>query len=123
MNYASDMRKFGGLLVVAASLALAGCTSSAPEPQQSETPVQKVAQVSASVQDSMILELRPLLKTLQENDAELARQGYEACANLLFRSKDDYRESVLKQYESDMTLALDHLTVAAAAKKYICPAT
>lgn len=70
----------------------------------------------------MLLELKPVLTTLQGSDAELVREAYEACANLLFRSKDSYREAVLKEY-SDVAVAVDHLTVAAAAKKYICPAT
>lgn len=124
IHYDSDMGKFGGLIVgFSVAIALVGCSApSANEPSAEEAPIQQVAHVSAAVQDSMLTELRPLLKSLTASDAELTREAYEACANLLFRTKDSYREGVLKEYP-DITLALDHLTVAAAAKQYICPAT
>ncbi|WP_157731838.1 hypothetical protein [Arthrobacter sp. YN] len=119
------MGKIGGLTVsFATALVLAGCTAPVTEAAPAvEAEIQQVAQVSTAVQDAMLIELRPLLKTLKSSDAELTREAYEACANLLFRSKDSYREGVMNDYASDLTLALDHLTVAAAAKQYICPAT
>lgn len=69
----------------------------------------------------MLTELRPLLKTLKAEDSALIREGFEACGNLMLRDNDSYREAMLKQYEPDLALGLDHLTVAAAAKKYLCP--
>lgn len=78
-------------------------------------------QPASSVQGDMLAELRPLLKTLTASDSELMSEAYGACANLLFRDKDSYRESVLGKYAADVSLGLDHLAVAAAAKQYLCP--
>lgn len=77
-------------------------------------------QPAAAVQSDMLAELRPHLKVLDVSDGELVREAFGACANLLFRDKDSYREGVFADYP-DVTLALDHLTVAAAAKKHLCP--
>lgn len=72
-----------------------------------------------SVQGDMLTELRPLLTTLKASDSDLLSEAYGACVNLVFRDKDSYREGVMKGY-ADVNLALDHLTVAAAAKQYLC---
>lgn len=69
----------------------------------------------------MMSALRPLLKSLNATDSALTSEAFGACASLLFRDKDGYREALLNQYQSDVTLGLDHLTVAAAAKQYLCP--
>jgi hypothetical protein len=105
------MGKIGGLVAVAV-LGLTGCSSATTE---------RVANVqpAASVQSEMLAELRPLLKTLQASDADLISEGFGACMSLVFQSKDTYREGVLRQY-GDLDLALDHLTVAAAAKQHLC---
>lgn len=108
------MGKLGGIIFVSV-LALTGCAA----PTLEAEPVAAV-QPAMSAQSDMLAELRPLLKTLKASDSDLAREAFGACANLLFRDKDSYRESVMADY-SDMTLALDHLTVAAAAKKHLCP--
>lgn len=110
------MRKIGGL---AAVVVLIACTASAA-PAVVSQPAEAVAQVQpTSIQTDMLDELRPILTTLKADDTELIREAYAACANLLFRDKDSYREAVLKDYP-DVALAVDHLTVAAAAKKYLC---
>ncbi len=98
-----------------AVLALSGCA--APQAEQ----VERVANVQpvASTQGDMLTALRPLLTTLKASDADLIGEAYGACMSLVFQSKDAYREGVMKQYV-DVTLALDHLTVAAAAKQYLC---
>lgn len=96
-------------------LALTGCA--APAALEAE-PAANV-QPAASVQSAMLAELRPLLKTLQASDSDLMSAAFGVCANLIFRDKDSYREAVLSKYP-DITLALDHLTVAAAAKQYLC---
>jgi len=109
------MGKIGGL-AAAAIVALIACTASAAPAKVTES----VAHVQAlSVQSDMLIELRPILTTLKASDDELLREAYAACANLLFRDKDSYREAVLKDYP-DVAIAVDHLTVAAAAKKYLC---
>jgi hypothetical protein len=109
------MGKLGGIILVSV-LALTGCASAPP------APVERAAEVrpAVSVQSGMIAELRPALKSLNASDSELMTEAYRACITLLFRSKDSYRETALAQYQ-DMTLGLDHLTVAAAAKRYLCP--
>ena len=108
------MGKIGGLV---AAVVLVACTASAAPAQ---TVVEPVVQVQPlSVQTDMLAELLPVLTTLKASDDELLREAYAACANLLFRDKDSYREAVLKDYP-DVALAVDHLTVAAAAKKYLC---
>jgi hypothetical protein len=112
------MGKIGGY-AAAAIMALLACTASAA-PTTATEPAKAVAQIQrASVQSDMLDELRPYLTTLKASDAELMREAYAACANLLFRDKDEYREAVLKEYP-DVKLAVDHLTVAAAAKKHLC---
>lgn len=113
------MGKIGGL-AAAAAVALIACTASAA-PAQVMEPAAEVAHIQpASIQGDMLNELRPILTTLKADDAELLREAYAACANLLFRDKDSYREAVLKDYP-DVYLAVDHLSVAAAAKYYLCP--
>lgn len=113
------MGKIGGY-AAAAVVALLACTASAA-PAAIAEPSKAVAQIQrVSVQTDMLDELRPYLTTLKASDAELMREAYAACANLLFRDKDEYRAAVLKDYASDVNLAVDHLTVAAAAKKYLC---
>lgn len=98
---------------------LIACTASAA-PAVVSQPTEAVVQVQpTSIQTDMLDELRPILTTLKADDTELIREAYAACANLLFRDKDSYREAVLKDYP-DVHLAVDHLTVAAAAKKYLC---
>lgn len=67
----------------------------------------------------MLNELRPLLRVLKASDADLISEAYGACMRLVFQTKDAYREDIMKQH-ADMTLALDHLTVAAAAKQHLC---
>ena len=67
----------------------------------------------------MLTALRPILTTLNASDSDLISEAYGACMSLVFQSKDAYREGVMKQY-ADVKLAVDHLTVAAAAKHYLC---
>ena len=67
----------------------------------------------------MLSGLRPLLTTLKASDADLMSEAYGACMSLVFQIKDAYREGVMKQY-ANVNLAVDHLTVAAAAKQYLC---
>jgi hypothetical protein len=74
---------------------------------------------ATSVQGDMLTELRPLLTTLKADDAALISEAYGACMSLVFQDKNAYREGVMKQY-ADVNLAVDHLTVAAAAKHYLC---
>jgi hypothetical protein len=78
-----------------------------------------LAQPAASAQGEMLAELRPLLTSLHASDADLVSEGFGACMSLVFQSKEAYREGVMKQY-ADVRLAVDHLTVAAAAKHYLC---
>ena len=112
------MSKIGGL---AAALALLACTTSAAPATAEQSAPRTVGQVQQiSIQTDMLTELRPYLATLKASDAELIREGYAACASLLFRDKNEYRDAVLRDYP-DVNLAVDHLTVAAAAKKYLCP--
>lgn len=109
------MKKLTALTL--ALLVLTGCgTGPAVDAQEIEPAVM----VAAPAHADMLNELRPLLTTLVDDDAALIREGFEACANLIFRDKDKYREAVMGQYP-DLNLALDHLTVAAAAKQYLCP--
>ncbi|MET3349651.1 UNVERIFIED_ORG: hypothetical protein ABID57_001323 [Arthrobacter sp. UYEF1] len=110
------MGKLGGIILLSA-LALSGCASA---PAVIE-PASQVQQLPASVQSEMLSELRPLLKTLKSSDGELIQKAFIACGNLAFRDKDAYREAVLAQYPEDLSLGLDHLTVAAAGKQYLCP--
>ena len=107
------MGKIGGLALVAV-MALTGCASSsvAMEPAANVQP-------AASFQGDMLTELRPLMTTLKADDAALISEAYGACMSLVFQSKDAYREGIMKQY-ADVRLAVDHLTVAAAAKHYLC---
>ena len=101
-------------------MALIACTASAA-PAQVIEPARAVAHIQpSSTQTDMLTELRPYLTRLVASDAEIMREAYAACANLLFRDKDEYRQAVLKDYP-EVALAVDHLTVAAAAKKYLCP--
>lgn len=114
------MGKLGGLALITV-VGLTACTAPSTvtaAPQEAE--VQQVAHISTQQQKSMLDELRPHLTTLEASDSALYREAYEACANLLVRDKDAYREAVLDKYDN-VELAVDHLTVAAAAKKYICP--
>jgi len=107
------MGKIGGLAVVAV-MALTGCTSSA----QASEPAANV-HAATSIQGDMLTALRPLMTTLKADDAALISEAYGACMSLVFQSKDAYRDGVMKQY-ADVKLAVDHLTVAAAAKRYLC---
>ena len=109
------MGKFGGVAVFAV-LALAGSAAPAVE---SMAPAANV-QPATSVQGDMLADLRPRLAVLKASDGELLSEAYGACASLLFRDKDAYRESVLSKHP-DVNLGLDHLMVAAAAKQYLCP--
>jgi hypothetical protein len=111
------MRKIGGL---AAALVLLACTASAAPATVSQSAKGVATIQRTSIQTDMIAELRPYLTKLVATDAELMSEGFGACANLLFRDKDEYRAAVLKDYP-DVAVAVDHLTVAAAAKKYLCP--
>jgi hypothetical protein len=76
-------------------------------------------QPATSAQGDMLNELRPLMTTLKASDSELVSEAYGACMSLVFQSKDAYRDGVMKQY-ADTRLAVDHLTVVAAAKRYLC---
>jgi len=107
------MGKIGGLVLVAV-LGLTGCVSSG-------VAVERVANVqpATSVTGDMLAGLRPHLTTLKVADADLISEAYGACVSLVFQSKDAYRDGVMKQY-ADVKLAVDHLTVAAAAKQYLC---
>ncbi len=109
------MGKLGGIILLSA-LALCGC-GVAPVAVE---PVTQVERVPASAQSDMLAELRPLLTTLKASDAELIQEAFIACGNLAFRDKDAYRQAVLAQHPEDLALGLDHLTVAAAAKQYLC---
>lgn len=106
------MGNLGGL-VVAVVLVLAGCAS----PLEFASNVQP----ATSVKDEMLDELRPHLKTLDASDEDLVDEARDACGKLSRRGRDEFRESLLKKYDEDLTRALDHLTVAAAGKKYLCP--
>lgn len=112
-RYTQRMGKLGGLALVAA-LGLTGCASTAVAVE----PAAKV-QPAASVQGDMLTELRPHLTTLKASDSDIISEAYGACMSLVFQGKDDYRDGVMKRY-SDVKLAVDHLTVAAAAKHYLC---
>jgi len=107
------MGKVGGLALVAV-MALTGCASSAAvmEPAANIQP-------AASFQGEMLTALRPILTTLKASDSDIISEAYGACMSLVFQDKDAYREGVMKQY-ADVKLAVDHLTVAAAAKQYLC---
>lgn len=107
------MGKVGGLALVAV-LGLTGCASSA----QASEPAAHV-QPAMSVTADLLTGLRPHLTTLRASDADLISEAYGACMSLVFQDKDAYREGVMKQY-ADVKLAIDHLTVAAAAKQYLC---
>jgi len=107
------MGKIGGLALVAV-MALTGCASSAvaAEPVANAKP-------AAGVQSDMLTALRPILTTLKASDSDIISEAYGACMSLVFQDKDAYRDAVMKQY-ADVKLAVDHLTVAAAAKRYLC---
>lgn len=113
------MGKLGGIILLA-TLALGGSAAPVAAQPVDTVPAAQVQQVPTVGQADMLAELRPHLQKLDASDSALIREGFEACGNLLFRDKDAYRESVLAQYP-DVTLALDHLTVAAAAKQHLCP--
>ncbi|UOD80360.1 hypothetical protein [Paenarthrobacter ureafaciens] len=113
------MGKIGGIIVVAA-LALAGCSPASETTQSDVQPASQVQHAAVSIQGDMLTELRPLLKSVKFDDATLVSKAYAACANLIFRDKDSYREAVLRDHP-DLTVALDELTIAAAGKKYLCP--
>ena len=107
------MGKIGGILLAAL---IAATASSAPV--SAVEPVANV-QPASSLQGDMLTDLRPILTTLKADDSDLISEAYGACMSLVFQSKDAYREGVMKQY-ADAKLAVDHLTVAAAAKHYLC---
>ena len=107
------MGKIGGILLAAL---IAATASSAPV--SAVEPAANV-QPAASVQGDMLNELRPILTRLKASDGDLISEAYGACMSLVFQSKDAYREGVMKQY-ADVRLAVDHLTVAAAAKQHLC---
>ena len=110
------MRKILGTLAIAV-LALTACSGPVDEVLPT---IEPAALVAAPAHTEMLNELRPLLTSIESSDAALVSEAFEACANLLFRDKDKYRDAVMAQY-ADIELALDHLSVAAAAKKYLCP--
>ena len=97
---------------------LIAATASASSAPAAVSPVAKV-QPATSIQGDLLTELRPLMTTLKADDAALISEAYGACMSLVFQSKDAYREGVMKQY-ADVRVAVDHLTVAAAAKQYLC---
>jgi len=107
------MGKIGGILLAAL---IAATASSAPV--SAVEPAANI-QPASSVQGDMLTALRPILTTLKASDSDLISEAYGACMSLVFQSKDAYREGVMKQY-ADVKLAVDHLTVAAAAKQYLC---
>ena len=107
------MGKIGGILLAAL---IAATASSAPV--SAVEPAANV-QPASSVQGDLLTALRPILTTLNTSDSDLISEAYGACMSLVFQSKDAYREGVMKQY-ADVKLAVDHLTVAAAAKHYLC---
>ena len=107
------MGKIGGILLAALIAAMAS-----PSPAAGVALAASV-QPGASIQGDMLSGLRPLLTTLKASDADLMSEAYGACMSLVFQSKDAYREGVMKQY-ADVRVAVDHLTVAAAAKQYLC---
>ena len=107
------MGKIGGILLAALIAATASSApASAVEPAANVQP-------ASSIQGDMLTALRPILTTLKASDSDLISEAYGACMSLVFQSKDAYRESVMKQY-ADAKLAVDHLTVSAAAKHYLC---
>lgn len=108
------MGKLGGLVLIAA-LSLTGCSA----PASAVEPVAKVQPAAEVVQGDMLTKLRPLLTTLKASDIGLVSEAYGACMSLALQSKDTYRDGIMKQYP-DVKLAVDHLTVAAAAKQYLC---
>jgi hypothetical protein len=112
-RYTHGMGKLGGLVLIAA-LALTGSAA----PAVATAPAAHV-QPATSIQGDMLTALRPLMTTLKASDSDLISEGYGACMALVFQNKDAYREGIMKQY-ADTNLALDHLTVAAAAKQYLC---
>ena len=114
------MGKIGGLALLAA-LVLSGCTAPASELETAPTETVEQAVAEASTPEDMLIELRPQLTSLDRSDADLTSEALAACVAMLDGNKDSYREAVLKEYEADLTLGLDHLTVAAAAKKHLCP--
>jgi hypothetical protein len=112
------MGKLGGLALIG-GLTLSGCTANALEAVPVEASEQATAKPAGA--DKMLVELRPLVQTLGASDADLTRQAFEACRELLLHSADSYRESVLAKYPNDLERGLADLTIAAAAKKYLCP--
>lgn len=113
-RYTQRMGKIGGLALLGLG-ALTGC--SAPVAQHMEAAA--IVQPATNVQGDMLAALRPVLTALKADDAALISEAYGACMSLVFQSKDAYREGVMKQY-TDVKLAVDHLTVAAAAKQHLC---
>lgn len=113
------MQKLGGLLVVGALWALTGCSS--PQPVTSRPPqVVPVVEVADDARPGLLAALRPALTTLDESDESLFALAEDACASLASMSKDEYRESVRAKHP-DIDEAMDYLTIAAAAKQYLCP--
>lgn len=108
------MGKIGGILL-AALIAATVSASSAPAAAGVEANVRP----ASTAQGDMLAALRPLMTTLKASDADLIGEAFGACMSLVFQNKDAYREGIMKQY-ADVNLAVDHLTVAAAAKQYLC---
>lgn len=77
------------------------------------------AHAPANTHGAMVDDIRANVTTLAGNDAELVAEAGTACALIALRGKDAYRESVMAAH-ADVAVALDHLVVAAAAKKHIC---
>jgi hypothetical protein len=105
------MGNIGGIILLS-TLVLTGCASPA------EAPIERAASVQPAA-SAMLTELRPHLTALKASDSDLLAEAYGACAVLALRGKDSYREDVMNQYP-DVTLAVDHLTVAAAAEQHLC---
>jgi hypothetical protein len=74
-----------------------------------------------SVGDRMMDELRSHLQKFKASDDDLMDAARAACEKLSRVGRDDYREGVLEKYDDDVTQGLDHLTVAAAGKTFLCP--
>lgn len=112
------MKKLTALAL--AALVLTGCAVAPASAPYATPAIEPAVAVAAPAHTEMLASLRPVLTTLKSDDSALIREGFEACANLLFRDKDKYAADVRAKY-SNQEEALDHLTVAAAAKFYLCP--
>lgn len=113
------MKLLGGLALLCAIM-LTGCSAPMQVAEQPVAEIVPVVDIGADKPETMLEELRPLLTKLKDRDSSIYQEAYEACSALLDQDKDAYRKAVLKKYKN-VELATDHLMVAAAAKKHICP--